>query len=261
MPTLVIGSWALNKHLGHAVRRPKDLDVFSDQRFEVGKGVDAYWHEALRPWLGERGGYATLDELYTIKVSHSYWDLRNGSWEKHIEDATLLKRHGAALDLELHDLLYRVWEERHGAKRVDLTKEAADFFRDGVKRLYDHDSIHRSVAYIPGCPMYELALKPGASVQMDMDLVRSWSTREQLDLFREEIYATALERIVIPSDYTASPRRAYAWALRRTITSLTKGWSARFLVEHYDVLRTPDHDYVKHHRQNAGHLIPLEVAQ
>src|SRR5690606_15193909 len=129
-----------------------------------------------------------------------------------------------------------------------------------VRRVYDHDSIHDSVAYGER-PLYESVLKDGHSVQVDMSKVRALPYTEQIKLFREEIYATALERKVIPSDYKCSPRAAYAWALRRTITSLTKGWSARFIVTNYDVFHRPDMDYVARHRSRADRLIPLEVTQ
>lgn len=258
MQRLVIGSVAMAEYVPNC-RTPKDLDVFSPTPF---CGEEGFWHDSFTDWIDEvtpAGRLATLDELYTIKVSHSYWDLRNGSWNKHINDAVALKAAGAKILPELHALLYKVWEQEHGKKQVNLNQDAADFFADAVRRKYDHDSIHASVAY-GDVPMYERVLKDGETVACDMAKVKALSFEDQVRLFREEVYATALERKVIPSDYTCSPRGAYAWALRRTITSLTKGWSARFLVENYDVFRKPDMDYVRLHltpeRQNK--LIPLE---
>jgi predicted deacetylase len=107
--------------------------------------------------------------------------------------------------------------------------------------------------------MYIRTLRPGSTVSVSMPYIKAMPHADQIRLFREEVYATALERIIIPSNYTASPRRAYAWALRRTITSLTKGWSSRFLIENYCEMRTPDVDYVKVHLANTDKLIPLEV--
>lgn len=256
MTALVIGSTALAFWYTDAVREPKDIDAFSP--FPL-PDADVFWDDDFRPWLSDGLGarYATPHELMTIKASHAYWDLRNGSWPKHMGDMLLMKRHGARIIPELHDMLYKVWERRYGAKKVDLTQEAADFFNDAVKRIYDHDSIHDSVAYGER-PLYESVLKDGASVQVDMSKVRALPFADQIRLFREEIYATALERKVIPSDYTCSPRLAYAWALRRTITSLTKGWSARFIVDNYDQFYRPDTDYVARHLSRADRLIPLE---
>jgi hypothetical protein len=239
-------------------RTPKDVDVFSPDA--AGENVDSFWHPYFELWIPDGTyRYATLDELYTIKVSHAYWELRNGSWNKHMSDVVMLKRAGAKLDEPLHNLLYKVWCEEHGSKQVDLKLEADEFFSDAVKRRYVHDSLHESVAYGER-PLYESVLKPGKSVQMDMDAIWALSFDDQVKLFREEIYVTALERLVIPHDYRFSPARAYAWALRRTITSLTKGWSARFLVENYEVFRRADVDYVDRHLANRHVLVELEEA-
>lgn len=254
MQRLIVGSTAMRHHLA-GCREPKDLDVLSPDR---GDADEAFWHDQFASWIPPGcDRIAGLDELYTLKVSHSYWDLGGGSWEKHIGDAAALKAAGARLDLELHRMLYGVWEGKHGRKRVDLSMEADDFFDDAVHRIYDHDSIHSSVAY-GTAPMYEAVLRDGRSVAVDMDKVRALSFEDRLKLYREEIYATALERKVIPSGYRCSPRAAYAFALKRTITSLTKGWSARFLVENYDTLQAPDIDYVARHRSNSHKLIRLD---
>ncbi|MEV6638071.1 hypothetical protein AB0M54_45850 [Actinoplanes sp. NPDC051470] len=254
MSRLVIGSTALNHHVPGS-RQPDDLDVFTDQ---PAKGEDAFWHSNFPAWLPpDTNRVATLDELYTIKVSHSYWQLRNGSWNKHMSDVVALKHAGAKLMPELHSMLYWVWEQEHGKKRVNLALDAMDFFADAVKRKYNHDSIHASVAYGKE-PMYVRFLIPGETVKMDMAAIKTAPYPDQVHLFREEVYATALERIMIPKDYNYSPGAAYAWSLRRTITSLTKGWSARFLVENYDVFREPDVDYVARHKENAHRLLLLE---
>lgn len=223
------------------------------------EGTDRFWHPAFAEWIDQSWPrYATPDELYTIKVSHSYWEIKNGSWLKHIEDAAWLKSKGASLIPDLHRTLYGVWEERYGSKRVTLDMESGVFFTDAVKRKYDHDSLHASVAY-GDQPMYLSVLKDGSAVAVSLAKIKALPFTDQVKLFREEVYATALERIVIPKNYRCSPRAAYAWALRRTITSLTKGWSAQFLVENYDTFRAPDTDYVARHLSQQDKLIPLEV--
>ena len=417
MRELLIGSRAALRRDVDLGREPKDWDYIADHAIESG---DVYWDKAFEEWLPDfTCREATLDELYTLKISHSAWELKNGSWAKHMSDAVKLKQAGAVLDTELYKLLYGAWERLHGKKVVDLSKpsggegeevwlpypdcprymisnmgrvrgprdgvlagtratsydyrqyhiegktilghvlvartfigpmpsdmeeirhldgngqnnrvsnlmygtkrqNAADkerhgtnirkeahplakltqvsvdeirakyargdvsqralaaeygvaqslvgrvinhqswkeekaFFEDAVKREFLHDSIHYSVAYNPGQPMYEQVLKDGQSVEMDMRKIKALPFEECVKLYREEVYTTALERIVIPSDYTASPRAAYAWALRRTITSLTKGWSSMWMADHYEIFRTPDIDYVAHHLSNKKELIP-----
>lgn len=261
MTTLIIGSKAA-KHWFRDWREPKDFDVFTNAAPEsldaTGLRIEPFWDDRiddLRP--RPAGLYATPDELYTIKVSHAYWELRNGTWNKHMFDVLRLKERGAKLIPEWHDVLYGIWEDLHGTKKVDLTQEADEFFSDAVTRIYDHDSIHHSVAYTPGKPIYDECLKDGKSVQMDMAKVWAMPFDRQVQMFREEVYVTALERLVIPSGYTHSPGAAYQWALRRTITSLTKGASAKFMVENFDVFRRPDVRYVDRHLANQDRLIKL----
>jgi hypothetical protein len=262
---LIIGSEAARQYLPN-FREPKDFDLFTDNGFlsqgdltDDGLRIEPFWHESFKEWLTQdETRYATLDELYTLKVSHSYWELPNGSWDKHMADVVLLKQAGAQLDLGLHKLLYKVWEEKHGKKKVNLQQDKMAFFEDAVRRIYDHDSIHYSVAYGER-PIYETCFKDGPdSVEMDMAKIKALPFEECIRLFREEIYATALERWVIPANYRVSPRLAYARAVKKTITSLTKGWSARFLVENYAIIRAPDMDYVKHHKSKSHLLIALE---
>lgn len=260
MTTLIIGSMAAVQQHGVPLGRlPKDCDVYSDQGPDGLTGdQDIFWDDRLYSWLGEDSGtrFATLDELYTIKHSHAYWELPNRSWDKHMGDMLRLEEAGARLNDELHDLLYSIWVDKHGAKRVDLNMDKTEFFDDGVKRKYDHDSVHYSVAY-GDHPLYEDFLKAPPSVAIDM--ARVWEAPEDkiINLFREEVYATALERIVIPKDYRCSPMAAYRWALRRTITSLTKGRSAKFIVSNYRRFQRPDMDYVRHHKDNSHKLIEV----
>lgn len=258
MRELIIGSTAM-RELGVGNREPKDLDVFADSNaYGVGHlKKDPFWDDRLAEWLPEgTHRFATLDELYTIKVSHSYWDLKNGSWDKHMSDIVALKNAGAKLDMDLHKLLYSIWSDLHGKKTIDLNQDKAMFFDDVVPRKYDHDSVHYSVAY-GDHPMWEEVLVPGQEIAMDMKAIKALDFEDQVKLYREEIYATALERWVIPSEYTISPRMAYARAVKKTITNLTKGWSARFLVEHYETFRTPDFDYVARHRSQMHKLIAI----
>lgn len=251
MTTLVIGSQAM-KMLGVGNRTPKDFDVFSDA---PGPQEDAFWHESFRDWIGEgRSRWATLNELYTIKVSHVQWDLENGTWNKHVYDIVQLKRAGAVLDLELHKLLYKVWEQEHGVKVMDLAQDKRAFFDDAVRRTYDHDSLHDSVAY-GEFPIYTEVLKDGAEVDMDMKKLKALPLERFVDLIKEEIFVTALERIVVPRNYRVSPKAAYWWAFRRTATSLTKGWTARTIMDNAELFLEPGSDYVARHKAKSHKLV------
>ncbi len=260
---LIIGSTAMHINFPDS-REPKDLDFFAPAeqipaylKAKVGE-VEPFWHESWRGSVLETSnwGVATPDQLYTIKVSHAYWELKNNSWNKHMSDIIFLKNHGAKLDMELHNLLYPVWIETHGKKQMNLKQAAGDFFDDAVTRIYDHDSIHDSVAY-EDRPLYEKILKDGETVDIDPAKMWSMSFEEQVKLFREEIAATALERWMIPSNYKFSPGLAYTLALKKTITSLTKGKSATFIVDNFVNFAKP-HDYMTIHKNKKHLLRPLD---
>lgn len=256
---LLVGSTALQKHIPSLNRKPKDADWIVSPYDRYQYPGDTFSHVLLNGWVGDYYGglnrIVTLDELYTLKVSHSYWEIGN-TWGKHIYDIQLMKEHGATLIPDLHKTLYKVWEEKHGKKKTNLSMEKGSFFKDAVVRIYDHDSIHDSVAYGDKA-MYESILKDGSTVDVDSGKMWALSHEDLVKLFREEVYATALERILIPTGYAYSPGAAYLWALRRTITSLTKGRSATFIVDNYREFAKPEADYLQRHLDNAHRLVKL----
>jgi hypothetical protein len=78
-----------------------------------------------------------------------------------------------------------------------------------------------------------------------------------VSLIKEEIFVTALERIVVPRGYRVSPKAAYWWALRRTATSLTKGWTARTILDNVDQFLEPGSDYIGRHLSKAHKLVKV----
>jgi hypothetical protein len=267
---LIIGSVAMNTAImtsGRCIRpnmrKPKDLDMFArpddpaiTEWSSSGEKVEPFWHDSFTGTQLDREGIATLDELYTIKHSHVYWELKNGSWDKHMLDLMTLRSLGAKLDMDLHKLLYPVWVETHGAKKMNLDQGSDNFFKDAVVRIYDHDSIHDSCCF-GNYPLYEDILKEGATVDIDANKLWSMDYETLVLLFREEIAATALERWMIPANYRFSPGLAYKLALRKTIVSLTKGRSARFIVSNFEDFYRP-HDYMGLHIAKKDRLIPLD---
>lgn len=231
-------------------RDPKDVDYFSDT---PQKGEDNFWHPSLADW--KFGPVASLNELYTIKVSHQFWDL-HGTWDKHQKDIILMQKHGAKLIPDLFKILYKIWEETHGKKKANLELEPEEFFNKNVTRTYEHDSIHASVAYFDE-PMFNRILRDGHKVAVDKAKWDVLPLDHKDMLVREEAYATALERKIIPNNYEFHRARAYMWALKKTITSFSKGWFPLYIVENFDRLRQEDLDYVELHKSNAHLLVEI----
>lgn len=217
-------------------------DLFTDSRL-------AAW-----PW----GEVATPDELYTLKISHSFWEINGpANWDKHAADIVFLSRKNCTFLRELYDTVLPIWKDKYKKHRTNLNQSAGKFFKDAVTRKYDHDSVHASVAYGER-PLYEAILRDGSEVAVDNAKFRAMPHDVKLKLMREEVYATALERILIPADYKGSPRAAYHWALRRTATSLFRGDWALCLMLNLDAMMVPDCDYLQRHLDNKHKLIPLE---
>lgn len=250
MTKTLVGSAALS-HWIDVGRDPKDLDYFSDKEVP---GAETFWDDRLASW--KFGDVATLDELYTIKVSHSFWDL-HGTWSKHMSDIVKMKNKGAVLIPELYDILYPIWSDLHGKKKANLEASPEEFFNSNVHRVYDHDSIHASVAYYDE-PLFKSILRDDHEVAVSREKFESLDTMDKDRLVYEEAYATALERLVIPSGYTYSPKRAYSWAIKKTITSFSKGWFPLYIVDNYSRFVSPDVNYVNVHKSNSHRLLPFK---
>lgn len=258
MTVTLIGSRAMAMHCPDARTPSGDWDYHSDEpvRFRfLGERWDVFVDPRLGAWSWR--AIATLDELYTLKISHSFWEI-NGSdnWNKHAADIIFLERKGASFLRPLYDILLPIWKERYKRNPTNLNQSAARFFDDAVNRKYDHDSVHESIAYGER-PLFESILREGSDVAVDNEKFWAMDHATQIRLVREEIYATALERKLIPHVYKGSPRAAYHWALRRTATSLFKGEWALFLMLNLDELMKPDCNYMARHLESTQKLRPI----
>lgn len=264
---ILVGSQALKQHID-LKREPHDIDFFCDSLNHLtgelieedggGKKVELFYHQDLeRYFKKDEDRVATLDELYTIKISHIFWQLKNNSWNKHCHDIMLMKANGAKFIQELYDVLYPVWEEKHGKKKANLNASPEDFFNSKVTRIYEHDSIHDTVAFYDE-PLFNRILADGHQVKVDRQKFEDLSQEDKLKLVREEVFATALERQIIPSNYRYSPGAAYRWALMKTITSFSKGWFPLYIVQNLDFLWSNDIKYIDKHKQNRDKLVLIE---
>ncbi len=257
---VLVGSRAL----GWPGRVKPDTDwdwLRSDPCFvPLGDNVEVFTDPRIGEW--NWGNVATLDELYTLKISHSAWDI-GGSWNKHACDIMQMKSCGAQFIPELYEILRPIWKDQHGRKEVSLTQTKEKFFSDNVVRKYDHDSLHETVCYYDypfPYPLYRAVLKPGSEVDCDWSVFEKLTHADQIKMIREEIYVTALERILLPTGFTKCQLFAYRWSLRRCATSLLKGRWQLFIMLNLSELWTPDIDYRALHRSRTDRLIPMEDA-
>ena len=225
-------------------REPKDRDYLA---LEQPQGEGADWIDGsgiLESY--PMGPVATLDEVYTLKVSHSFWVITPNSWHKHLRDIQLLRQAGATLVPELYRLAYRQWELRKGPKVVNLNQDREEFFSPGVRREYDHDSLHASVAF-HSRPLYERILAANAEVLTSRAKFEQLSHQERKELVEEEVSVLALERELIPQGRTDFEKIdlfvAYGRQLRALITQYSKGYFPLWIVENYFEVFRPTRDY------------------
>lgn len=253
------GSRALGCWFADARKATGDWDYISPYDLPCADDIPDSWDvfidSRLASW--KWGPVANPDELYTMKISHSFWEI-NGprDWNKHASDIVFLSRKGTQFIRPLYEILLPIWKERYRAHPTNLNQSSEQFFSDAVNRKYDHDSVHVSIAY-GDVPLYVSILREDSDVAVDNGKFWSMDHYTQIRLVREEIYATALERILIPAHYQGSPSAAYHWALRRTATSLFKNEWALFILRNLDELMKPDCDYVRRHLSRKNVLIPI----
>ena len=94
MQKLLIGSQAL-KNFVKLGRNPKDWDYVVKQhnynKIKSDKQIE-YFCSPTFDQIMDFYNYASLDLLYTIKMSHSFWSI---NWIKTVKDILLMKAHGS----------------------------------------------------------------------------------------------------------------------------------------------------------------------
>lgn len=191
--------------------------------------VDSQWHEVAEYLISENSDPVFMDPnlLYTLKVSHAHWDIK---WDKTMSDILFLQVHGCTIHEEAYKRLLPIWAKTHGEKRANLKRSNEEFFKDGVRRDFDHDKLHELMAF-NGRPMHE-RIRP--------DLKSVWCSELMFnELTREEQVCTALEELLVIAiergHLTVRARNseklmAVSRAYRLLCTSMTSGWFARFLI-------------------------------
>jgi hypothetical protein len=187
-----------------------------------------------RDVIGTR--YPSVNLLYMLKMSHRY--LRNSPhFIKTMRDIQQLRLFGAKIE-PAHEEFYK---ERmrvtydYGHPKLDQSKK--DFFSDdGIKYVYDHDSIHEAVKHLDK-PAYNYYKPNENEVYCSRDLFDQAPEMVRLLGGLEESYVLALERSQIPFPGHWKPQKSFDFALMKVCTSITSGWFREFCWENYDKIR------------------------
>lgn len=234
MNKLIIGSTAAN-YWYPEFRKPKDLDLMTEDPL-MSKSEQHYWFGQSSEMildLNKDSKYIDADLLLTLKTAHSGWDIH---WQKTMYDILFLKNKGLKVNTELYKLLVKDFTRIHGKKWASLEgKDSNQFFEDAVIRKYNHDSIHEVIANYEK-PLYFKILKEEGKVGCSETKFQDLSYQHKIEMIKEEVWVTALERYLIPEDFKYSCGLAYIKSLKKLATTMSTGWFKFFILDNYQNL-------------------------
>lgn len=188
--------------------------------------------------------YPSMDWLFTLKTSHRF--LKDSPhFEKTMKDYHTMKKLGCKIANE--EWLKRREEETYLKKTPRLNTTKGEFFvkNEGVKYIYDHDSIHVAMS-LNVIPAYTLYQKDGAEVMVSKKKWDACSEETKLRGVLEEAYVLALERSQIPYRGNIDPYDSFKLALSKVCTSITGGWFREYAYQnYYNVMYLFDPEYVE----------------
>lgn len=180
----------------------------------------------------------SLNILYMLKMSHRF--LKNSPhFEKTLNDAELFRTKGAFIQPEHFDFYKRREAATYDYKHPALNVAKKDFFTgDGVKYVYDHDSIHEAVKHLER-PAYTYFKPPGNEVMCSREMFEMLPFQYRLHAVLEESYVLAAERsqLAFPTG-KIDPRTSFLMALEKVCTSITSGWFREFAWSNYYNVRS-----------------------
>ena len=200
----------------------------------------------------------SLNALYALKMSHRF--LRNSPhFIKTMNHIHLMREYGADI-LEYYREWYKKREkETYDYGHPDLTVKKQDFFQEETFYKYDHDTVHEAIK-LSEIPAYKRILESGYDVKCSKVKFDALSYEHKMLCVVEESYTLALERMMIPNDFTPNPRLAFDIALMKVCTSITSGWFRSYSWEHYyDATRMYSDSYVDKFKSalDAGKVRPF----
>lgn len=198
---IIIGSTAAKYWFKDYPKNPKDLDILCTQFKETTQKSDIQTHRLAQKIidLSINKNYLDPDLLYTLKVSHAYWNI---FFEKTLKDIEFFKNKGLVINQELHDELVQLWSEIHGKKHVQMQRSTKEFWNDNAKRrvfnvdtkgLHQHEFLHTLVKFKDE-PMHFYVRPDKNSVYIPKSSFESLDCQDKLKLATEELLVTAIER-------------------------------------------------------------------
>lgn len=241
----LIGSYAIAlQDTTFKLKSNSDIDVISDEpidRFEF-HDISFLNNSDFSRYALDEPVIINNVELYPInmkglaiiKRSHLWRDLK---FDRHI---AMYHRFLSPYLNELDDVDKLIlttrtemsYKEFGKIKSPSLKKTVNDFFDDYVIKKYDHDYLHELLAYYDK-PLYTRLQRDSSIVWCEKDLWDTLSYEDKCKCVAEETYVIAIERFMVPSNWTHYIKLSYIKALQKVCTTLTSGWFRDFAIDNY----------------------------
>lgn len=213
--------------------------------------------------MTEEGYYAVSPSVVlALKLSHKY-KKNSRHFLKTMRDIQMLKGLGykvpKCLSEWLKDRKKWTYDYKHPKLEGGVTK--ADFFKDdGIRYVYDHDSIHVAVKHLHQ-PAYRFFQPDGEEVGTSKEEFFAQPRDVQLLAVLEESYVLSLERAIVPFNLKTFEQRkkAFDTALEKVCTSITSGWFRKFAWDNFDEVNDLyNQEYVDRfwHEVESGNVKP-----
>ena len=138
---------------------------------------------------------------------------------------------GAVVRPEYEEFLKLREKETYTYAHPKLNVNKDNFFKDdNIQYVYDHDSIHVSVARGER-PAYTYYMKENEQVMTDKEKFFAQPREIQLNGVVEESAVLAIERSLVPHPGVWTPKFAWKFALSKVCSSITSGWFRAFAYE------------------------------
>ncbi len=244
---ILIGSLAAKHWFPDFYRKTKDTDyILPDSKNKIQKTdtdiVEFHYSKGFDWLLENEGEIASPDALYTIKVSHSFWNVH---WAKTMQDISFLQDKGCKVIPEFFDLLYKDWLEIHDSKKkINFDEANSTFFKNTIDRKIPHDRLHEIIVE-PNEPAYKKLKYDQSKAKIEEDLFEKLSFDEKRNVCLEETYVIALERFLIPENFKQNSYVAFMRAAKKVIIDLNKGFVPYFFVTNWNSMKFNSEEFNK----------------
>lgn len=174
----------------------------------------------------------SLDVLYMLKMSHRF--LKDSPhFLKTMEDIWEMRCSNAKIREEHMEFFKEREKETYTYSHPKLNQDKKNFFSgDGIKYMFDHDSIHESMKLMER-PAYTYFKPENSEVWCSKEMFFECDEEIRINAVLEESLVLALERSQIPFPKT-KPINSFKKALEKVCTSITSGWFREYAWDHYD---------------------------